>query len=79
MRILDIHPGPKIGAALDVLLGEVLVDPKRNTKKFLEKQIKELGMLTEEKLKERAEKARKEREALEVKRDGMTKKKYWVI
>ena len=38
MKFLKIKPGPKIGQILDVLLGYVLDDPKKNTKEFLEKE-----------------------------------------
>jgi poly(A) polymerase/tRNA nucleotidyltransferase (CCA-adding enzyme) len=78
MRILKIPPGPKVGQVLDILLGYVLEDPKKNEKEFLEKEIEKLGKLSDEKLKELAQKARKEREEIEQKRDEMTKRKYWV-
>jgi poly(A) polymerase/tRNA nucleotidyltransferase (CCA-adding enzyme) len=78
MKILNIKPGPKVGEILDILLGYVLENPKKNEKSFLEKEIKKLGKLSEEKLKASAQKARKAREMIEMKRDEMTKKKYWV-
>jgi len=78
MRILELQPGPKVGQILDVLLGYVLDDPKKNDKEFLEKEIKKIGKLSEKELSFLAQKARKEREELETKRDEMTKKKYWV-
>ena len=78
MRILGIQPGPKIGQILDVLLGLVLEEPKKNKKAFLEEEIKKLGKLSAEKLKGLAQKAEKERAKLEIKRDEMTKQKYWV-
>jgi len=78
MKILNIKPGPKIGQILDILLGYVLETPEKNEKAFLEEKIKELGKLKDEKLKEISQKARKEREKIEMKRDEMTKKKYWV-
>ena len=78
MKILKIQPGPKIGQILDVLLGYVLVDPQKNKKEFLEKEVKKLGKLSDGELKNLAQKAGKEREKLEMKRDEMTKKKYWV-
>jgi poly(A) polymerase/tRNA nucleotidyltransferase (CCA-adding enzyme) len=43
MKILNITPGPKIGAILDVLLGEVIEDPELNTEVWLEKRVKELN------------------------------------
>ena len=76
MRMLKIKPGPQIGQILDVLLGYVLADPKKNTKSFLEKEIKKLGKL--DNLESLALKARKERDIIETKKDQMTKKKYWV-
>ena len=78
IKILNTSAGPKIGWILDVLLGCVLTDPKKNKKDFLEKEVKKLGKLSDEKLKEKAQKARKEREEIEMKQDQMTKKKYWV-
>jgi poly(A) polymerase/tRNA nucleotidyltransferase (CCA-adding enzyme) len=78
MRILNIKPGPKVGEVLDILLGFVLEDPKNNEKEFLEKEIKKIGKLSEKKLEDLAQKARKAREVIETKRDEMTKKKYWV-
>ena len=79
MEILGILPGPKVGQILDVLLGYVLNDPKKNEKKFLEKEIKKLGKLTDKELNSLAKKAREEREKIETKKDEMTKKKYWVM
>jgi poly(A) polymerase/tRNA nucleotidyltransferase (CCA-adding enzyme) len=78
MKILKIQPGPRVGQILDVLLGYVLFDPKKNKKDFLEKEIKKLGKLPEKKLQKLAQKARGERDKIETKKDEMTKKKYWV-
>jgi len=78
MRILNIQPGPEVGQILDILLGYVLEEPEKNDKEFLGKEIRKLGGLPEEKLKDLAEKSKKEREKLEMKRDEMTKQKYWV-
>ncbi|TSC75886.1 MAG: polyA polymerase family protein [Parcubacteria group bacterium Gr01-1014_30] len=78
MKVLKIGQGPRVGQVLDVLLGYVLEDPKKNKRDFLEKEIEKLGKLSDEKLKKLSEISRKEREKLETKRDKMTKKKYWV-
>ncbi len=78
MKILDIKPGPKIGWVLDILMGYVLTDPKKNKKDFLEKEIKKLGKLSEKELGSLAQKSEKERGKIEMKKDEMTKKKYWV-
>jgi len=79
IQILNIKPGPEIGEILDILLGYVLSDPKKNKREFLEKEIKKLGQLSEKELRMMSQKAQKEREKIEIKRDEMTKKKYWVI
>ena len=79
MKILSIKPGPKIGWILDILFDYVLIDPKKNKKDFLEKEIKKLGKLSDKKLNSLAQDARKERGQIEMKQDKMTKKKYWVI
>ncbi|MDI6591558.1 MAG: CCA tRNA nucleotidyltransferase [Patescibacteria group bacterium] len=78
MRVLEIQPGPKVGQILDVLLSYVLSDPSNNQKEFLEKEIEKLGKLSEKELSSLTQKAKREREKLEMKRDEMTKKKYWV-
>jgi poly(A) polymerase/tRNA nucleotidyltransferase (CCA-adding enzyme) len=78
MTLLKIKPGPKVGQVLDILFGLVLNDPEKNKKEFLKKEIQKIGNLSEEELKMLAEKARKEREEIEIKQDEMTKKKYWV-
>ncbi len=79
IKVLKISPGPKIGGILDVLLGYVLSDPKKNKKDFLEKEIEKLGKLQDKELDSLAKSARNERERIETKKDEMTKKKYWVI
>jgi len=78
MSHLGIEPGPKIGHILNILLGYVLEDPQKNERKWLMKKIKELGKCDIVTLEKMSQKARKEREKLEMKRDEMTKKKYWV-
>jgi len=78
MKSLNIKPGPKIGQILDILLGYVLEDPKKNKKVFLEKEVKKLGQLSEKELKRIANKSKKEIEDVEMKQDKMTKDKYWV-
>lgn len=75
MEILKIQPGPKIGAILDVLLSEVIEDPKLNTKKYLEKRSKELNKL------ELADLRKQAKEVIEGKRqedDLKMKEGHWV-
>ena len=78
MSQLNIQPGPKIGQILDVLLGYVLEDPKKNTRKWLLEKMSQLGHCDIVTLEKMSQSARKTREELETKEDKMTKKKYWV-
>jgi tRNA nucleotidyltransferase (CCA-adding enzyme) len=48
---LKLSPGPKIGLILNALLGEVLEDPKHNTKKHLKDRAVELNKLGDKDLK----------------------------
>jgi len=78
MEILQMNPGPKIGQILDILLGYVLEDPKKNNKEFFKSEIEKLGNLDDKELQKLSEKFREARENVETKRDEMTKQKYWV-
>jgi tRNA nucleotidyltransferase (CCA-adding enzyme) len=78
MEMLGINPGPKIGQILDVLLGYVLDDPKKNTKKILRAEIMALGKLDEKILDEIAKKSKEEKVEVQSQEDESTKKKYWV-
>ena len=78
MDLLDIKPSPKVGMILDVLLEDVLKEPKNNTKVYLKKRLKELGSLNEEELKSLAIDAKEERNKAITKEDRETKEKYWV-
>ncbi|OQA70517.1 MAG: CCA-adding enzyme [Parcubacteria group bacterium ADurb.Bin247] len=76
--ILKIEPGPKVGWILNILLGQILQDPKRNNTRYLKKQIKELSKLSDKDLLEMDKKAKKDILKIETKSDEMTKKKYWI-
>ncbi len=78
IKTLKIQAGPKIGYILNILLGHILEDPKRNKKEFFEKEVKKLGKLEEKKLINLSREAIQKRREVEMKRDKMTKKKYWV-
>jgi len=78
MRILNIPPSPKVGQVLIYLLSSVLSEPSKNKEGVLEEEVKKLSKLSEQKLKELVQKAKKEIEKIEIKRDEMTKKKYWI-
>jgi len=79
MRILRLPSGPLVGKILEILLQEVLEEPKKNKKEYLEERIKELGKLSLEEISSLAQKAKEEKEKIETKRDEMAKKKYWVM
>ena len=78
MKILKIEPGPKIGQILDILLGYVLDDPKKNTKEFLQKKSEELSKLSEKELQKLAEKSKEEKSEVQIEEDKLVKSKYWV-
>jgi len=75
MKLLKIEPGPKVGAILDVLLAEVIEDPKKNNKDYLEKRVKELDKENLDELRKLAKgkiEEKKEEEDLKI------REKYWI-
>lgn len=75
MKILKIQPSPKVGAILDVLLAEVIEDPKKNNKKYLEGKVLELNEKNLEVLRKLAKNKiedKKEEEDLKI------REKYWI-
>ncbi len=75
MRKLRLQPGPIVGAILDVLLSEVIEDPKKNIKESLLARAKELH---KENLKSLREMAKEKIEEKKEEEDKEIKKKYWV-
>lgn len=78
MKIASLEPGPKVGALLNILLEEVLDDPKRNTKKYLTGRAQELAALKDSELAKIAKEAKNKSAALEEEEVGEIKKKHWV-
>ena len=74
MKKLNTQPGPKIGLILNYLLAEVIDDPAKNTKEYLEQRIHELDKKSPEELKKSLEKIEKAIEEEEKER----MKKYYV-
>jgi len=75
MQFLNIDPGPKIGAILDVLLSDVIEDPALNNRDYLEKRSQELHKLDLNELRQKA------KEVIEEKReedDTKMKEEFWV-
>jgi len=75
MKFLSISPGPKIGAILDVLLGEVIEEPKLNTIAKLRKRAQDLQRLDLTELRFRAKNVIDERRKSD---DQQIKKQYKV-
>jgi poly(A) polymerase/tRNA nucleotidyltransferase (CCA-adding enzyme) len=78
MRILNIPAGPRIGEILFVLLEEVLDNPEKNKKEYLEMRVRELGAISLEELKQLAQEGREKRDSLEEDIEEEMKKKYYV-
>jgi len=79
MKLLGIKPGPKVGQVLTCLLGEILKDPSRNNREFLEKQAIYLGQkMSDEEFNRTFNRTLADINRTEKKKDEMTKKKYWV-
>jgi len=78
MAGLGLAPGHKIGYILNVLLEDVLNDPKKNKKEFLIERARELNQKSQEELKKMAEEAKQKREEVQMKIETVSKKKYWV-
>lgn len=62
MEALGIKPGPRIGWTLHALLEEVLEEPAKNTKTYLETRSRELMTLPDEALKKLGESGKEARE-----------------
>lgn len=75
MPLLDIAPGPKIGAMLDVLLAEVIEDPAKNSYEQLAERAKELNKMELAQLREAAKETIAEKRQTE---DKKIKNKHWV-
>ncbi|MDD3190172.1 MAG: HD domain-containing protein [Candidatus Pacebacteria bacterium] len=74
MNLLDIQPGPKVGAILKVLLAEIIEDTDKNDREHLEDRVRELYELSLEDIK-KSEKIIEEKKEEEDLKD---KNKFWV-
>jgi len=75
MKSLNIEPGPKIGAILDVLLAEVIEEPMKNDKDILLERAK---CLAEEDLAQLRQMAKARIEEEKEEEDKVIKGRYWV-
>jgi poly(A) polymerase/tRNA nucleotidyltransferase (CCA-adding enzyme) len=78
MQIANIPPSQKIGSILSVLLEEVIEDPSKNERGFLESRVRDLSALSDKELQVLAEKARGAKEEFESGVEEGIKKKYHV-
>ena len=78
MEILKIQPGPKIGFLLNILLEEILDEPEKNKKEYLEKKLKELGKFSEKELKKMNETAKIKYKNILEEEEIKIKQKYQV-
>ena len=78
MKELGLQPGPKIGRIIEVLLQEVIDEPKKNHSETLLKRIHELGGLSDDDLQKMADASESKVELAESDRIGQIKKKYYV-
>ena len=74
MDLLKIKPSPKIGLILSALLSEVLDDPQKNTKGYLNQKAQDLSQLNEKELKTSIRKIKEKKEEVDLK----MKKRYFV-
>ncbi len=78
MTLLDMKPGRTVGMIMNALMEEVLEDPKKNTKEYLEARTKALAAMPEEKLAELAKQGKEKTQELEEEEVGKIKQKHYV-
>lgn len=78
MQLLAIAPGRRVGQVLNILLEDVLDDPARNTKEYLEEKAKKLHALSDAELQELAEKAKEKKDEVQGDIEDEMKKKFYV-
>ena len=78
MKLLAIPPGPKVGMIMNALMEEVLEDPEKNTKKYLEFRTGELSVMSEKELSELAKQGKLKTAELEEEEVGKIKAKHFV-
>jgi len=78
IKTLCIKPSPKIGAILSILLEQVLDDSRKNDKKYLKKEAKELNQFSENELKKKQKIAQEKYKNLLEENEKEIKKKYYV-
>ena len=78
MQLLNIAPGPKIGAIISALMNEILDEPVKNTKDYLEKRVAELSKLPEKELQNLGQQGKSKLAEEEKKEVAKIKQKHFV-
>ncbi|MBI2669813.1 MAG: HD domain-containing protein [Candidatus Yanofskybacteria bacterium] len=78
MRIAGLKQSPRVGMIIHALMNEVLDDPSKNTREYLENRAKELNALNESELIELGKMGKIKISEEEQKKVGEIKKKYYV-
>jgi len=78
MPLLDLPQSRRVGWILNSLMEEVIDDPKKNNKNYLEKRAKELNKLSDADLQERFASAQQKKREAEGELDDNIKKKHHV-
>jgi len=78
LKTLKIQPGPKVGTILNILLEEVLDDPKKNNRDYLLKRMVELNKLSDKELDSLNKKAKEKYQNLLQEEEQKIKRKYKV-
>ena len=78
MRVLGIAPGPRVGHILNALLEEVLDEPAKNAREFLEVRMRELHALSDDELEKLREQSEEKIAGIEEGRVAEIKEKYHV-
>ena len=78
MPLLELPQSRRVGWILNALMEEVIDDPKKNEKKYLEKRAKELNKLSDEDLQELFASAQAKKREAEEEMDNDIKEKHHV-
>ena len=78
MTELNIKPGPRMGWILNSLLEEILEDPTKNTREYLDKRVGKLDQLSDTELKILGEQGKEKKQELEEEEVEKLRKKHGV-